>query len=56
MRKMRNVLDEQTTLFINKDPAVFAKAEFDTFIEFIGAEVIRVAETEDGLAELFPLI
>jgi len=44
---------EHTTLFIDKDPAEFAKSEFDDFIKAVGAEVIKVADTPDGLAELF---
>jgi len=44
---------EHATLFIDKDPAAFAKAEFDDFVAAVGAEVIKVADTPDGLSELF---
>ncbi|KAB2697605.1 hypothetical protein F9K79_17305 [Ochrobactrum sp. Kaboul] len=44
---------EHTALFIDKDPAEFARSEFDDFVKVVGAEVIKVADTPDGLAELF---
>jgi hypothetical protein len=44
---------EHTALFINKDPADFAKSEFADFVKAVGAEIIKVADTPDGLAELF---
>ncbi|QIO43084.1 DUF4935 domain-containing protein [Rhizobium leguminosarum bv. trifolii] len=44
---------EQATLFLDKDPAEFAKSEFDDFVATVGAEVIKVADTPDGLTELF---
>lgn len=45
--------DEHTALFLDKDPAEFAKLEFEDFVNAVGAEVIKVADTPDGLAELF---
>ncbi|RWR09179.1 PIN domain-containing protein [Paenirhodobacter populi] len=45
--------DEHSALFIDKDPQEFAKSEFDDFAKAVGAEVIKVADTPDGLAELF---
>lgn len=44
---------EHTALFIDRDPKVFAKLEFDDFAKAVGAEVIKVADTPNGLAELF---
>jgi len=45
--------NEDESLYIGKSPAEFAQSEFDAFADHVGAQVLPVAETPDGLAELF---
>ena len=45
--------EEAANLFLDKNPAEFAQSEFDEFVATVGAEVIKVADTPDGLNELF---
>ncbi len=45
--------NEAATLFLDREPAAFAQSEFDDFVADVGAQVLPVSETPDGLSELF---
>lgn len=44
---------EAAALFIDYPPADFAKTEFVEFVKYVGAKVINVSDSPDGIGEMF---